>query len=184
MITACGDDDAASDAGMDATAGDAGTTDDVGTADDAGADDDAGTEDDAGTDAGATEDLLSGVYNVETVTCGGETVPIRVTATVTFDETSYLEEWVLEGSDCEVTFAGALVSTDEEVTLQDVEVTCAEACDAIGFCDPTHCSADQVYQYTRSGDELLLSFTQQGDEFSCGPCGEGVASTYLLAELP
>jgi hypothetical protein len=107
-----------------------------------------------------------------------------VTATVTFDDTSYLEEWVLEGSDCEVTFAGTLESMDLVVTLRDVEVTCAEACDAIGFCDATHCSADQVCQYTRTGDELLFSFAQQGEEFSCGPCGDGVASTYLLAELP
>ena len=63
-------------------------------------------------------------------------------------------------------------------------MTCAAACDSLGFCDPTHCTADQTYQYTRTGDELLLAFTQQGDEFSCGPCGDGVASSYLLAELP
>lgn len=182
-LIACGDDDAASDAGMDATTGDAGATEDADPPVDASPSDgsaDAGPPE----DAGPGQDLLSGIYNVETVTCGGEVVPIRVTATVTFDDTSYLEEWVLAESDCEVTFAGTLESTETEVTLRDVEVSCAEACDAIGFCDATHCSADQVYQYTRTGDELLLSFTQQGDEFSCGPCGDGIASTYLLAELP
>ena len=135
-------------------------------------------------DAEPGEDLLSGVYNVETVTCAGQTIPLMVSAKVTFDGTSYLENWTLAGSECEVTFAGTVESTSEDVTLRDVEVTCAEECTAIGFCDPTHCSSDQTYRYSRTGDELLLSFTQQGDEFSCGPCGEGVASTYLLAELP
>jgi hypothetical protein len=142
---------------------------------------------DSGTDATASDsgvDPITGVYNVETVTCGGEAVPIMVTATVTFDGASYLEEWTLPESDCQVTFRGTLESMDAQITLRDVEVTCAAACDAIGFCDPTHCTADQTYQYTRTGDELLLSFTQAGDEFSCGPCGDGVASTYLLVAIP
>ncbi len=139
------------------------------------------TSDDTAADA-TPEDLLSGIYNVETVTCGGEVTPIMVTAKVTFDGASYLEEWTFADNDCEVTLAGTVESTGDEVTLVDVDVTCGAACGA--FCDPTHCSADQVYQYTRTGDELLLSFTQQGDEFSCGPCGDGVASTYLLRETP
>ena len=124
--------------------------------------------------------LLSGVYDVSTVTCDGKEVPISVIATVTFDGTSYLEEWTFPGAECEVALDGTVEATDTELTLRDVAVTCAKACETDGFCDPTPCPTDQVYQYTLDGSELLLSFTQQGSEHACGPCGDGVPGTYLL----
>ncbi len=167
----CGDDDGntaadASDAAADTTA-----SPDV-------------TDNDTHAEDTGSIDELSGVYNVTTVTCAGQEVPLMVTATVTFDGDDYLEEWTLPNSACEVTLAGSVESNSEQLTLTDVVVTCGDACADLGFCDPTHCSSDQTYQYTRTSAELLLSFTQQGDEFSCGPCGDGVASTYLLEELP
>jgi len=125
-------------------------------------------------------DNLSGVYNVETVTCNGVVEPISVVATVTFDKTSYLEEWEFANTDCELSLAGTVVATDAEVTLEDVGVTCTGNCPP-AICN-TPCPIDQIYQYTRTGNELLLSFTQQGDEVACGPCGDGVPSTYLLVE--
>lgn len=144
--------------------------------------------DDAMTDAmpadAMPDDGYSGVYDVDTVTCGGEVQTVMVTAKVIFDGSSYLEEWTLPNSECEVTLTGTVESTDAQLTIRDVEVTCAEACEPLGFCDPTHCTSDQTYQITKTGDELLMSFTQQGDQFSCGPCGDGIAGSYLLKELP
>jgi len=140
-----------------------------------------GSDDSNTSDASVTPvDNLSGVYNVETVTCAGVVEPISVVATVTFNEASYLEEWEFANSDCELSLDGTVVSTDTQVTLEDVGVTCTGDCPP-AICN-TPCPTDQIYQYTRTGDELLLSFTQQGEEAACGPCGDGVASTYLLVE--
>lgn len=157
---------------------DGGASLDAGESIDAGGGVDAGGE----ADGGGAADLLSGVYNVEAVTCNGVDEALGVVATVTFDGTSYLEEWEFPSGDCELSLAGTVASTEDQVTLEDVVVSCN------GGCPPDlcaeHCSVDQVYDYARDGDELLLSFTQNGTEDACGPCGDGVPTTYLLVEEP
>ena len=124
---------------------------------------------------------LSGTYGVTTVTCGGEEQSISVIATVTFDQNTYLEEWSFENSECTTTLSGRLEQSEESLTLVDVMVSCNDACTAAGIpCHSDPCSSDQVYQYNLDNGALLMSFTQSGDEFSCGPCGDGVEGTYLL----
>jgi len=125
-------------------------------------------------------DRLAGVYDVQEVTCSGAVIPIDVTATVTFEGTTYLEEWTFPKGACEVRLDGTLSATEEQLTLEDVAVSCTKACATSGFCDPTPCPVDQVYDYTLDGDELLMSFTQVGAEHACGPCGDGTPTTYLL----
>ena len=129
-----------------------------------------------------TEDTsISGVYEVSQVTCAGEVVPLSVTATVTFDGTDYLEEWAFPGLECSMTLEGTMNVSETELTIVDVELSCDSVCESEGMtCHSEPCSSDQTYQYNVDGDELLMSFTQAGDEFACGPCGDGVESSYLL----
>ncbi len=134
----------------------------------------------ADSDTAEPSELLAGTYDVDGVTCDGDEVSVTVTATVTFDESSYVEHWTFPEAECEVTLDGSVDATDTELTLEDVMVTCADACETDGFCDPTPCPIDQVYTYTIDGDTLLLSFTQRGSEHACGPCGDGVPTTYSL----
>ena len=127
---------------------------------------------------------ISGAYEVTQVTCGGEEESISVTAIVTFDQNSYLEEWSFEGSECKISLAGRLDQSAETLTLVDVMVSCNDVCTAQGIpCHSDPCSNDQEYQYNLQDSELLMSFTQNGDEFACGPCGNGVDGTYLLTRI-
>ena len=136
------------------------------------------------TETSTEYEAISGVYEVSQVTCGGEVVPLSVYALVTFDDQSYLEEWSFTGAECTMTLEGTLSLEDDALTLLDVELSCSDSCEAENIpCHNEPCSSEQVYQYSVDGDELLMSFTQEGDEFSCGPCGDGVESTYLLTWL-
>ena len=129
----------------------------------------------------SSNNAIEGIYEVSQVTCGGEIVPINVSAVVTFDDNSYLEEWSFLGAECTMTLDGTTDVSEDQLTIVDVEMSCSDTCDAEGItCHTEPCSSDQTYQINLEGDELWMYFTQQGDEFACGPCGEGVESSYLL----
>lgn len=66
-------------------------------------------------------------YDVDGVACDGKQVSVTVTATVTFDESSYVEHWTFPEGECEVTLDGSVDATDTELTLEDVMVTCTDA---------------------------------------------------------
>ena len=124
---------------------------------------------------------IDGVYDVAAVTCEGEAVGVSVDAVVTFYGDRYLEEWAFPGQACTMSLEGTARLDGSALTLVDVAVSCAAACADEGItCHDEPCSADQTYETALDGDALLMSFTQRGDEFSCGVCGDGVDGTYLL----
>jgi len=129
-------------------------------------------------------DFIAGVYDVTQVTCSGEVVPISVSAQVTFENNNYLEEWSFPQSECKMSLEGTTNVEDDRLTILDVELSCNDSCETDGItCHDAPCSVDQIYQYNFDENDMIMSFTQQGDEFSCGPCGNGIESTYTLSRI-
>ena len=124
------------------------------------------------------------MYTLTEVTCAGRPDEVSVDVTVTFDDDAYLEEWAFPGLECTMALSGTAQADETSLSIVDVELSCSEACATEGVpCHDEPCSSDQIYQYSWNGDELLLSFTQAGDEFTCGPCGDGVESTYTMLRV-